>query len=527
MKNLIQTLKEVGQDQEFYPTTNEIIFALAGKLGTHSKISILEVGAGNGKVFKKLEEFSPNLELEKFAIEQSEILIGQLPADVVILGTDFWNQSLIDKQVDVIFSNPPYSQFVEWSEKLIREAFAKKIYLVIPSRWQDSLEISEAIKGRNGAASVVGSFDFLNSEDRQARAKVDLVEIILREEGSNYNTKPVDPFDSWFNSEFKIKASSKTTYDFETEKRKELKNQIEVAENLVQTLTTLYEKELGKLLSNYRKLSELDESLLKELGITLDIAKSGLKSKIKGLKNLYWRELFNKLDKITSRLATKQKNILLEKMLSQTSVDFNESNIFAIVVWVMKNANQYYDEQLTELYERMTEEKNVINYKSNKKTWEKDGWRYAKKDFTHYTLDYRIILEYWSCWNVGFYERTLANVACELIADIVAVANNLGFPTKWDGNKYQTAGVPFNLESNGATLAEIKIFKNNNVHIKFNQDFIKALNIEAARLNKWIKSPEEAAQEFEGNSKVSKNEAEKFFKKNFLHLPSNPQLLLN
>ena len=78
-----------------------------------------------------------------------------------------------------------------------------------------------------------------------------------------------------------------------------------------------------------------------------------------------------------------------------------------------------------------------------------------------------------------------------------------------------------------ATLAEIKIFKNNNVHIKFNQDFIKALNIEAARLNKWIKSPEEAAQEFEGNSKVSKNEAEKFFKKNFLHLPSNPQLLVN
>jgi hypothetical protein len=527
MRNLIETLKEAGQDQEFYPTTNEIIFALAGKLGNpYGKLSLLEVGAGNGKVFKKLEEFNTNLKLNKYAIEQSEILIAQLPSDVVILGTDFWNQSLIDKEVDIIFSNPPYSQFVEWSEKLIREAFAKKIYLVIPSRWQDSLEISEAIKGRNGAALVVGSFDFLNSEDRQARAKVDLVEIILREEGSNYNTKPVDPFDSWFNSEFKIKASSKTTYDFETEKRKELKNQIEVAENLVQTLTTLYEKELGKLLSNYRKLSELDESLLKELGITLDIAKSGLKSKIKGLKNLYWRELFNKLDKITSRLATKQKNILLEKMLSQTSVDFNESNIFAIVVWVMKNANQYYDEQLTELYERMTEEKNVINYKSNKKTLEKDGWRYTKKDFSHYTLDYRIILEYWSCWE-GYSERYLGKVPCELIADIVAVANNLGFPTKWDGNKYQTAGTPFNLESNGETLAEIKIFKNNNVHIKFNQSFIKALNIEAARLNKWIRSPEEAAQEFGGSSKVSKNEAEKFFKKNFLHLTNNPQLLLN
>jgi hypothetical protein len=526
MKNLIQTLKNAGEDQEFYPTTNEIIFALAAKLGTHSKISILEVGAGNGKVFKKLEEFNPNLQLEKFAIEQSEILIGQLPADVVILGTDFWNQSLIDKQVDVIFSNPPYSEFVEWSEKLIKEAFAKKIYLVIPSRWSESIEIKEAIKSRNGTASIVGSFDFLNSEDRQARAKVDLVEIILRKEKNSWNGQPVDPFDSWFNSEFKIKATEKTTYEFESDKRKKIKNEIEVAENLVQTLTTLYDKELEKLLSNYRKLSELDESLLKELGITLDIAKTGLKSKIKGLKNLYWKELFDKLDKITSRLATRQKKALLDKMLNQVSVDFNESNIFAIVIWAIKNANQYYDQQLIELHHAMTEEKNVINYKSNKKTWEKDGWRYAKKDLTHYTLDYRIILEYWSCWD-GYSQRYLANVACELIADIVAVANNLGFPTKWDGNKYQTAGVPFNLESNGAILAEIKIFKNNNIHIKFNQDFIKALNIEAARLNKWIKSPEEAAQEFEGSSKVSQNEAEKFFKKNFLHLPSNPQLLLN
>jgi len=526
MKNLIKNLKQAGQDQEFYPTTNEIIFALAGKLGTHSKISILEIGAGNGKVFRKLEEFNPNLQLEKFAIEQSEILIAQLPADVVILGTDFWNQSLIDKQVDVIFSNPPYSEFVEWSEKLIKEAFAKKIYLVIPTRWSDSIEIKEAIKSRNGTVSIVDSFDFLNSEDRAARAKVDLVEIILREENSYGSDKPVDPFDYWFNSEFKIKASKKTNYDFESDKRKKIKNEIEVATNLIETLTTLYSKELENLLSNYRKLSELDEDLLKELGITLDIAKKGLKSKIKGLKNLYWKELFDKLDKITSRLATRQKKTLLEKMLDQVSVDFNESNIFAVVIWAIKNANQYYDQQLIELHHAMTEEKNVINYKSNKKTWEKDGWRYAKKDFTHYTLDYRIILEYWSCWD-GYSQRYLANVACELIADIVAVANNLGFPTKWDGNKYQTAGVPFNLESNGATLAEIKIFKNNNVHIKFNQDFIKVLNIEAARLNKWIKSPEEAAQEFEGNSKVSKNEAEKFFKKNFLHLPSNPQLLLN
>ncbi len=525
MKNLIQELKLAGQDNEFYPTTDEIIFALALKIGTHSTLSMLEVGAGNGKVFKKLEEWNPNLEIDKFAIEKSEILINQLSSDVVILGTDFWNQSLIDKQVDVIFSNPPYSQFVEWSEKLIKEAFCKKIYLVIPQRWKESREINEAITARNGVVSVVNSFDFLNSEDRQARAKVDLVEIILREKGG-YGSNPVDPFDSWFDSEFKIKADNKSDYDSACEKTKKLKNEIEVAENLVETLVNLYEKELQNLLLNYRKLSELDADLLKELGITLDTTKKGLKKKISGLKNLYWRELFWKLDKITSRLATKQKEKLLEKMLSQTAVDFNESNIYAVVIWAIKNANQYYDQQLIELHHSMTQEKNVINYKSNKKTWEKDGWRYANKDFTHYTLDYRIILDYWSCWE-GYSERYLAKVACDLIADIVAVANNLGFPTRWDYNKHQTAGVPFCLMSQGKILAEIKIFKNNNVHIKFDQNFIKALNIEAARLNKWIKSPQDAANEFQGNSKVAAEEAQKYFKGNFLITHEPQQLLLN
>ena len=38
-------------------------------------------------------------------------------------------------------------------------------------------------------------------------------------------------------------------------------------------------------------------------------------------------------------------------------------------------------------------------------------------------------------------------------------------------------------------LAEIRIYKNSNAHIKLNQDFMRAWNIEAARLNGWIKAP--------------------------------------
>ena len=85
---------------------------------------------------------------------------------------------------------------------------------------------------------------------------------------------------------------------------------------------------------------------------------------------------------------------LLEKLYSKTNVDFNEENIYAIVIWVIKNANQYFDDQLKEIFLYLTEPENIKNYKSNQKTWHREEWRYNsdKKEQTHYTLDYRIII---------------------------------------------------------------------------------------------------------------------------------------
>ena len=42
---------------------------------------------------------------------------------------------------------------------------------------------------------------------------------------------------------------------------------------------------------------------------------------------------------------------------------------------------------------------------------------------------------------------------------------------------------------------EVKLFKNGNIHIKFDQEFIKKLNIEVGRIKKWIHTPKEASEE--------------------------------
>ena len=119
---LLGALKDADQDHEFYPTTNEILAAVVQDLKMVNPYlnSVLDIGAGNGKALEVLRDEAGLREL--YAIEKSILLCESLDPDILIVGTDFWEQSLFSKTVDVIFCNPPYSQFEAWTEKVIRQA---------------------------------------------------------------------------------------------------------------------------------------------------------------------------------------------------------------------------------------------------------------------------------------------------------------------------------------------------------------------------------------------------------------------
>ena len=223
--NLVNLLKENDQDYEFYPTTNEIIERCYADLNNISKsdyssssFNLLEIGCGNGKVFKyfdllskrqkEVRENNDDIRYEYaklgqcYGIEKSEILINQLPSEVVIVGTNFLQQTLIDKKTDVIFCNPPYSEFENWAVKIIKEAFTKYIYLVIPQRWENSAEIKSALELRNSSFEILGEYDF-SEADRKARAKVHLIKIDLISKKKYYGVgEASDPFDVWFEENY-------------------------------------------------------------------------------------------------------------------------------------------------------------------------------------------------------------------------------------------------------------------------------------------------------------------------------------
>lgn len=509
VNKLVKTIKQEGQDFEFYPTTSEIInlvkASIYNKFKSYRKgvdaYSLLDCGAGDGRVLNELQNG------QCYAIEKSSTLIKELKTDTYIVGTDFHETTLIDKEVDIIFCNPPYSEYEQWASKIIQEANAKHVYLVIPERWNNSTAISNAMQLREVNANVLGSFDFMDA-DRQARAKVEVVYIKLDSGNIHRDRLTSDPFDVWFNDNFDQAAPKKK--ETAKEHKEKIENGMTASGSLIKTLVDLYNIEMQELNQNFIAVSSLNDGILSELNVDINSIKDALKQRIKGLKNKYWRELFSNYTVINKKLTSKSLVSMEKRLFNNVSVDFTEKNCIAITGWVIKNANSYFDTQLIEVVENMVDVCNIINYKSNQRTWGDNhgGWRYSKYDFLkeadNYALDLRCILEnqggytYVDCYSSWDHVNGLGKTGATTVNDLIVVANNLGFNCletvdtimNWGENRNQDI-----LTESGDTLMNVKTFKNGNLHIKFNKKFIQKLNVEFGRLKGWLKDKSHASRE--------------------------------
>lgn len=549
MNQLINKLKENEQDFNFYPSTSKMIKVIfddyiKDKKDYHGLIdnfSMLDIGAGNGNVFDLFESFLPipkdeytsKTEIKKYAIEKSEILINNMNSDIIVVGTDFEKQTLIDKKVDLVFCNPPYSNFKEWTLKILKESNCSVVYLIIPERWKDDKEIKSIIKKREIKYKVIYSDDFLDSEYRQARAKIDIIRFDLGV--TKYGKAECDPFDIWFEENFKINADKQEEYTAKYKEKDNKKDDIKElikGKNIIECLESLYNKDMEKLLNNYKFLENLDYDIFKELNINLDNLKQGLKQKIEGLKNFYWQELFDNLNKITDKLTSKSRHQLLKKLNENTNIDFTIQNAYSIIIWVLKNANIYIDEQLKEVYFEMTEKENMIKYKSNKR-FLNDDWKYISRwdlrKETHFKLDYRLVFIRHNCfstnsWETYNYKNGLYRDIHTFINDIITIANNLGFNNIDNSYSFQwKAGQEnvFYYDDKKKEFMRIRAYKNGNIHCKVNQEFMMKFNIEMARLNKWVKDETECAEELE----ININEVKKYFNSNQKLIKSDIKLL--
>ena len=574
---LVMDLKQNDEDFEFYPTTDEMLLVISPYM---ERETVLDIGCGTCK-FKKFMDKRRKIEWEEyettqkflekeaekrgerhywnkrendfnkisryFIMEKSRILLQQLDEDAICIGTDFNESILIDKKVSTIFCNPPYSQFKEWTKKIISEGNFKQAFLVIPQRWKDDIDIMNLLNLFKTDFEILGSFDFLNA-DRSARAKVDVVRFRRQKYKDRYSYRydsqediDTDTFNVWFNKAFGIEISDEELKEerYETDyrraeryqesKKKKVKDAlVSTDESKASILVRLYNEEYNKLFENLKAIMALDEDVLADFNLSVALIKTAVKEKMKNLKILYWDMVWNELDEITDRLTYKTRCDLKKQFEELYSMDFTIENIYALVLYVVKNANKYFNSQLIDFFKSISDRENVKPYKSNQRLFEKDDYRYNRNEARNYVLDYRIIASSpFRCGWSGEMERSYHNN--NTLKDIFVIARNLGFPPcdntpepSYFGEKVQVYQKYNHDAKKQDLLMDYTCYKNGNMHIRFNKEFMKALNVEVARLLGWIRCKEDIVREFP--EEMAKG-AEKYFKTNYACIGSNALLL--
>ena len=560
---LIQELKENNQDFEFYPTTKEMIKTI---YRVASGEDWLDIGCGTCNFKRYFEELrieqqarynaketafrnsyvegkGYNYDLQPkdcdkakhlgkyYVIEKSEILLQKLDKNTIVLGTDFHATLLMDKPVNNIFCNPPYSEYEQWSEKIIKEANCRYIYLIIPQRWQNSERINNAIKNSKSTVNILGSFDFLDAE-RKARAKVDIIKISRNfdrySDLKNYNETA---FNQWFDETFKMRDKKDyNEWDKEENEKQNIKNKLVSTETgKAKMLVDLYNGEISTLFNHFKAIANLDVDVLETIGVKKEAVKEALKKKAEGTKARYWRIAFDEFEEITNRLTSSTREDMFNRFAILQKVDFTLENIYPLILWVIKNANEYYNTQLIDFFKKLTCPENVKPYKSNQKAFEDEerwgGKRYFKNSdkLSHYTLDYRIIMSspFRTNWDGQLAGLDYSKEA--RLQDIFTIARNLGFNVglcdlpKCFGEKCTVL-----YEKSDKVFMEYRVYKNGNMHVKFDIEFTKAMNVEVSRLLGWIKDKEDIKKEFP--AELAKG-AEKYFKQNYTCIGSNLKLL--
>jgi len=401
----------------------------------------------------------------------------------------------------VIFSNPPYSKYMPWVVRLLQEANFILMYLVVPVRWEDSKEIMIHLNRYD--VETLGEYDFTHG-DRPARARVNLIRItsrVLRKEDddrySKYSSDGDDSFDRWIYEHIgKFEGN-------EAEAEEEARH-LKIKQGTISDMVENYDYEMTSLLDAFKALSKLPSRIFDDLGMDKEKITKQIKSNVEKLKNTHWQFAFERLDAIRRRLTKKTRREMMSRMAEFKTLDFNEDNIYSIVLWVIKNFNKYTAQQLLDVFDGLTSKEYIKAYKSNVH-WLKDDWRYAQWDGgkgkpDKYVLDYRIVTHcYCPKWGDGDF----------VIDDLKVVFESLGYPIRecdqadysQDGKLqefttgYMGQGRDYTGPNEVAFTA--RLYKNQNLHLKINEKIMLRFNVEVARLRHWINGPQDIEREYD------------------------------
>jgi len=532
----IRALQKADEDFEFYPTTPEIMEAMKNDLWKYlrgherdyntrreEKIYIntfydqafqkgkkterleigtfLDIGAGDGRV---LDLFDAE---KKYGIEIARAQADDLILKgVFIIGRNYYDVVLNDQYYSLIFSNPPFSDFERWVNKILVECNFCVLYLVMPVRWKDKDMITRELKRYE--VSIIGEFDF-SQADREARGKVHLVRVNAPWKknkdmcGGTYQETLENAFERWVR-EYIADFIDEERYDRYEEERKQ---ELALKKTPIDQLVSDYEREKENLGAAFRAIGTLEQQIIKLMGQDKKSMLEIIRKAIEGLKSKYWKAAFDKLDPISKRMTRTTSDRIFRNIQEFKTLDFNADNIYSIVIWIINNCNIGILDQIAEVFDALTDPQWIENYKSNRH-WKKSDWRHTDRDWKYEKLparwklglDYRIVVSTYS------YDRYSYGGKYTLIDDFIIICSNLGFPIesycKPNYGLHQTEQKFYTLD--GELAFTMRYYTGNqNAHLKINKKLLMKFNIEVAKIRKWMSEPDDVAEEYD----IPKDEA--------------------
>ena len=530
----IRMLRLSDEDREWYPTTTEIIEAMRKDLWAYLQAhenersynsrredgleintsrdewdekrqkykekrrlaigSFLDIGAGDGRV---LDAFDAR---KKYGIEVAKAQAGDLiRRGVFIIGHDFWDTSLIDRRYSLVFSNPPFSRFEEWTRKILYECNFCVLYLVMPVRWEGKPLIAKELERYE--TTVVGEFDF-SEADRKARGRVNLVRVNAPWEkikGSGTYQRTLEDAFERFVREHIADFEEKAQRDWEEEREQS----IALKETPMERLIGAYEREKETLGKAFRAIGNLEPEIIKLMGQDKKSMLEIIRQAYGGLRSKYWRAAFDKLEPVQTRMILSTRKRIFENIEEFRTLDFNADNVYSIVIWIINNTNVGILDQIGEVFDEMATKECIERYKSNRH-WAKGTWRSANewkfRDFPErWKLDYRIVVR-------GYAYSGGTVVKHTIVDDFIIVCRNLGFPIAAScvpNYSVHSQEQKFWTEDGELAFTMRYYTGNQNAHLKINKRLMMRFNIEVAKIRRWMSDPDDVAEEYD----VPKDEA--------------------
>ena len=498
----VSVLKQNNEDFNWYPTTDRIIDAIKIdllKMPTKREPVFMDIGCGDGRVLMEVPSSSSWI---KLGIEKSMTHIRSLDPSIVIVGRDVFTDSLIDKRCDYVYSNPDFSVYEPWMVKVINECIAGYGYFTLPARWENSLEIKNALKKKGYTASILLETDFLNA-DRKARCKVHLVKICMMANVSfDANTRLGKAAKDWFDENFKLAPPQ----PMKGSESKESFNAMVKSNGLVDALVSIHDHEVLLIQDALEAMCKVPSNVLDSLGMNSSTLAMSMTRQIENIRVTSWKRLFDNTDNVRYKLSRSTRYDVFEMLELHFQSAFNRFNAHCALEWLVKNCNEFIEKQFVSIYESFCEQKNVKAYKSNQKTFDYDQWQYLKNNDKNKAvyLDYRLIkYSYFAKNSEKLSEGSLFSTHEEWLNELLVVFYNLGYDVsdeynherKWESGKPQEFYFRNHTTGERVLALEFKAFKAGSVHIKINQQIMCDMNIMYGRLSGWIRTYSDAVNE--------------------------------